>query len=289
MKYLSLPLFLSNIVLTKYSTTAQTFDKFLYLNPWKTIQSKVPTIIDLDEAGTLKSKRINIHQIVNLTESKNLHLVKSGFYNASNSFNEGRGIGSTLWGWITYPFTWWSYGDDIPDNDSAIVPPPNGPVESIEIGKRNVTVWCNDQTCTTMRCDIFGCTNITCNIYDTDLNGECRIYNTNHIDETVPKPVETPGKPVSVVKPEEQKPESESKPQEQESKPVADIPKPMEPLEPQSKPQPEEGKTEDKENPPQNPQSIDAQANEDKPIELEKMLSATVGEDKNKDPAIKNK
>lgn len=29
-----------------------------------------------------------------------------------------------------------------------------------------------------MKCDKGGCTNLTCNIYDTDLNGECRVYNT---------------------------------------------------------------------------------------------------------------
>lgn len=41
----------------------------------------------------------------------------------------------------------------------------------------NITVWCNDQTCTTMRCDRAGCVNVTCNVYDTNVKGECREYN----------------------------------------------------------------------------------------------------------------
>ncbi|XP_050680032.1 uncharacterized protein LOC126975949 [Leptidea sinapis] len=99
-----------------------------------------------------------------------------------HNLNEGRGVASTLWGWISYPFTWWSYGaPDFDLGDPSTGSPTNEPF-NIEIGKHNVTVWCNDQTCTTMRCDKFGCSNVTCNIYDTDLTGECRSYNT------LPKP-----------------------------------------------------------------------------------------------------
>jgi hypothetical protein len=61
--------------------------------------------------------------------------------------------------------------------------------DNIEIGKHNVTIWCNDQTCTTMKCDKYGCRNNTCNIYDTDLTGECREYHINFNPEE-PSPPE---------------------------------------------------------------------------------------------------
>ncbi|KAJ2949181.1 hypothetical protein O0L34_g6123 [Tuta absoluta] len=119
---------------------------------------------------------------------------------------EGRGIGSTLWGWISYPFSWWS-SEPAPVNDQLIGPPTYGPFDNIEIAKRNVTVWCNDQTCTTMKCDKFGCKNVTCNIYDTDMRGECREYNTDLKPEepAPPKPtqavvtVSTPASTVSTA------------------------------------------------------------------------------------------
>lgn len=90
---------------------------------------------------------------------------------------EARGVGSTLWGWITYPFSWWSSGDQAPVNDQLIGSTTYGPYDTISLGNNNVTVWCNDQTCTTMKCDPSGCSNITCNIYDTNMSGECRVYN----------------------------------------------------------------------------------------------------------------
>lgn len=94
-----------------------------------------------------------------------------------SDLTQARGIGSTIWGWISYPFSWWASESDVTvndDNQTSIY----GLNDNIEIGRRNVTVWCNDQTCTTMRCDKYGCYNTTCNIYDTDMMGECRVYNT---------------------------------------------------------------------------------------------------------------
>ncbi|XP_013197411.1 uncharacterized protein LOC106140374 [Amyelois transitella] len=98
---------------------------------------------------------------------------------------EARGIGSTLWGWITYPFSWWSSGEPAPVNDQLIGSTTLGPYDNIEVERHNVTVWCNDQTCTTMRCDKYGCKNTTCNIYDTDMKGQCREYVTKP-DEPAP-------------------------------------------------------------------------------------------------------
>lgn len=47
-----------------------------------------------------------------------------------------------------------------------------------------------------MKCDKYGCKNVTCNIYDTDLRGECREYNT------IVKPEEAvPSKPPTVTEP----------------------------------------------------------------------------------------
>lgn len=105
---------------------------------------------------------------------------------------ESRGIGSTIWGWITYPFSWWSsdISEDPPKNDQLTESSLTNSLTDIEISKRNVTIWCNEQTCTTMRCESFGCINITCSIYDTDLIGECRNYNTVFIpEEPVTKPI----------------------------------------------------------------------------------------------------
>ncbi|XP_037868413.1 uncharacterized protein LOC101735845 isoform X1 [Bombyx mori] len=114
----------------------------------------------------------------------------------------GRGIGSTIWGWITYPFTWWSSGEPelAPGSDQLLA---IGPDNIIEIGKHNVTIWCNDQTCTTMKCDRISCRNVTCNIYDTDITGECREYNTiTPADTSRPTEVNTkPENDLSTLKP----------------------------------------------------------------------------------------
>ncbi|CAF4934562.1 unnamed protein product [Pieris macdunnoughi] len=187
-----------------------------------------------------------------------------------HNLNEGRGIGSTIWDWITYPFTWWSYGENDISENVQLAFSSNNNVESIEIGKRNVTVWCNDQTCTTMRCDKFGCTNLTCNIYDTDLNGECRIYNTLPSDEDTPKPIETQPKPVESTKPKD----PENKPIEIPTKPTQPELKPMEAV---------GNKTESMDKVEQLNNSNAAQNNdplEERPIELEMMLSATVNDTK---------
>lgn len=111
---------------------------------------------------------------------------------------QGRGIGSTVWEWISYPFSWWSSSEiDTPVvNDQLNGTPVYRPYDNVEVAKHNVTVWCNDQTCTTMKCDKYGCKNVTCNIYDTDLRGECREYNT------ILKPEEpVPPKPTPVTEP----------------------------------------------------------------------------------------
>lgn len=107
---------------------------------------------------------------------------------------EGRGIGSTLWGWISYPFSWWSSSeiDTLAVSDQFNGTPVYRPYDNIEIAKHNVTVWCNDQTCTTMKCDKYGCKNVSCNIYDTDLRGECREYNTIVKPEEPVQPTSTP-------------------------------------------------------------------------------------------------
>lgn len=85
---------------------------------------------------------------------------------------------SSIWGWITYPFSWWSAGEtELPVSQQFVGSAIPNPTDIVDIRSRNVTVWCNDQTCTTMKCDKFECTNTTCNIYDTDFRGECKIYN----------------------------------------------------------------------------------------------------------------
>ncbi|XP_030027305.1 uncharacterized protein LOC115445232 [Manduca sexta] len=109
---------------------------------------------------------------------------------ASKELTEGRGIVSTIWGYITYPFTFWRYSEPDPVVTN-IGTTTYGPNDIIEIGKHNVTIWCNDQTCTTMKCDKIGCRNISCSIYDTDMTGECREYNTLNPEET-PSPPVTP-------------------------------------------------------------------------------------------------
>ncbi|KAM3965273.1 uncharacterized protein ACR2FA_000657 [Aphomia sociella] len=108
-----------------------------------------------------------------------------------HDITQGRGISSTIWGWITYPFSWWSSGEMKPPvNDMLIGSPPLIPPNSIEISTHNTTVWCNDQLCTTMRCFKNGCKYTICNIYDTDLNGECREFITKPQETTSSKPTD---------------------------------------------------------------------------------------------------
>lgn len=93
--------------------------------------------------------------------------------------DEGRGIMSTIWGWITYPFSWWSSEEQVePSTEKLVASTTVNPNEVTEIGSNNVTIWCNDQTCTTMKCNKTVCRNVTCSIYDTDVRGECREYTT---------------------------------------------------------------------------------------------------------------
>ncbi|XP_047533714.1 uncharacterized protein LOC125068551 [Vanessa atalanta] len=112
----------------------------------------------------------------------------------TNNVVEGRGIGSTIWGWITYPFTWWSadVSETLPEKDQPLQTDTTNTYDNVR--RQNVNVQCNDQTCTTIRCNKYGCVNITCNIYDTDLTGECRNYNT----EVKPEEPTTPNSSESV-------------------------------------------------------------------------------------------
>lgn len=65
--------------------------------------------------------------------------------------------------------------EQLPEKEQLVNP---DPTNSYTLGSQNVIVRCNDQTCTTTKCDKLSCVNITCNIYDTDLTGQCRNYNT---------------------------------------------------------------------------------------------------------------
>ncbi|CAG9561820.1 unnamed protein product [Danaus chrysippus] len=121
----------------------------------------------------------NMESIMDLPSSVAFEIVDILKDNLSDNVVEGRGIGSTLWGWISYPFTWW-YGstEPVPETDQLIGTVPITTTKDVEIKPHNVTM-CNTQTCTTMTCDSNGCKElVTCNIYDTDLNGDCRTYNT---------------------------------------------------------------------------------------------------------------
>lgn len=110
----------------------------------------------------------------------------------ADHLTEGRGIWSTIWGWITYPLTWWYTPAQPPVSDTIVTSSTTIPYEVTEIGKPNITVLCNDQTCMTIKCDEYGCRNITCNIYDTDLSGVCREYITIKPEKSPP-----PNKPIS--------------------------------------------------------------------------------------------
>ncbi|XP_039753739.1 uncharacterized protein LOC120629058 [Pararge aegeria] len=173
----------------------------------------------------------------------------------SHNESEGRGVGSTLWGWITYPFSWWSSDNsDIPyESNTGMGLSRFNAYDSVEIGRYNVTLWCNDQTCTTIKCDRFGCMNITCNMYDTDITGECRSFNTK-------------------VKPEE--------PTTPKSSKAA------------SQPPPQSYETETTLNQPVTPNTViilsstendNIQGTEDRPLELEAVLSSTVTENVEKE------
>ncbi|CAH0691921.1 unnamed protein product [Spodoptera exigua] len=108
-----------------------------------------------------------------------------------NELTEGRSIMTSIWGWITYPFYWWSSGEvDQPVTEKLLGSTTLDPNGVVDIRSHNVTIWCNDQTCTTMKCDQWQCKNITCNIYDTDFRGECREYNI--ITESEPSVTKTP-------------------------------------------------------------------------------------------------
>lgn len=153
-------------------------------------------------------------------------------------------MGSTIWSWLSYPFTWWSWAPEepLPTHFPLVGSSTRGPYDNVEIGNRNVTVWCNDHTCTTMKCDKVGCTNLTCNIYDTDLNGECRLYNT------IAKPEEP--KPTAPV----QTPSVEEKVPETTFQPAATTVTPKE--------------------------KIEQHPIEERPLELEAVMSSTVPEEK---------
>ena len=107
---------------------------------------------------------------------------------------------SSIWGWITYPYYWWSSEEtEQPVTEQLLGSPTNNPNDIVDIRSHNVTIWCNDQTCTTMKCDKTQCRNISCSIYDTDYKGECREYNNvtdsekNKTTETIlPDKTETP-------------------------------------------------------------------------------------------------
>ncbi|CAG4987194.1 unnamed protein product [Parnassius apollo] len=164
------------------------------------------------------------------------------------NIGEGRGIGSTIWGWITYPFTWWSSGSEN-DNDNKVESTTSifTHDNNIEIAKHNVTVWCNDQTCTTMKCDKNGCLNLTCNIYDTDMSGVCREYTIKPEDSTQTT------KPTSQVTEEPKKTTEATSTMETSSLPANPI----------------------------ETSSIPANTNmgvEDRPLELEAVLSSTVND-----------
>ncbi|KAL4715434.1 hypothetical protein ACJJTC_015337 [Scirpophaga incertulas] len=96
---------------------------------------------------------------------------------AQNNISEGGGFGSIIWSWITYPYYyWWSAKEQQFATDDMIVSTINKLDNDIGTEYHNISIWCNDQTCTTMKCNSNGCKNNTCNIYDTDMNGQCREY-----------------------------------------------------------------------------------------------------------------
>ncbi|OWR46645.1 hypothetical protein KGM_207761 [Danaus plexippus plexippus] len=255
----------------------------VYILPWRSINRDIPKIIDFATNGNIKTKYIPKNQFINLKkfldnskressirrqEATNASLAVTGIRNFIRDFAatvrpmqivkiltyckegaelynvvEGRGIGSTLWGWIAYPFTWW-YGstEPAPENDQLIGTVPVTVTKDVEIKPHNVTM-CNAQTCSTMTCDSNGCKElVTCNIYDTDLNGDCRTYNT-----VIPPEEPTTVKSSSTV----EKPQDITTSQSSTTAPTTPIPS-------------------------------DNQAIEERPLELEAVLSSTVPEiDKN--------
>ncbi|PZC81461.1 hypothetical protein B5X24_HaOG212666 [Helicoverpa armigera] len=99
---------------------------------------------------------------------------------------EGRGIMTSIWEWIKYPFSylWWSSEESgQPAAQPLIAAATSDPTNIIDIGSHKVSVSCNDQTCTTVKCNKTQCRNITCSIYDTNFRGECREYNILNVSE----------------------------------------------------------------------------------------------------------
>lgn len=121
---------------------------------------------------------------------------------------EGRGVLQSIWGWMKYPFSWWWSGEtEQPVTGPLLGSSTNNPNSSEveDIRGHNVTIWCNDQTCNTMKCNTTHCRNITCNIYDTDIRGECREYNimTDSDELTMPKTTDTTPELIIPSKPTE--------------------------------------------------------------------------------------
>ncbi|CAH0398286.1 unnamed protein product [Chilo suppressalis] len=164
---------------------------------WNDVDTVAPTFISFVDSVVSMESIMDLpsnvaFEIVDILKDKMLGNI---YVNVA----EARGIGSTLWGWITYPFSWWSSNeDDKPITEQLVASTTYGPYDNIEVGKHNVTVWCNDQTCTTMKCDKHGCRNNTCNIYDTNLIGECREY---HTDVQPEEPISSVSSTESVLKP----------------------------------------------------------------------------------------
>ncbi|XP_023938505.2 uncharacterized protein LOC112046188 [Bicyclus anynana] len=184
-----------------------------------------------------------------------LCLVHESLSKPYSSSVEGRGVGSTLWGWISYPFTWWSSDvNEIPfETGPGVGTNPFDGSNSVEIESYNVSLWCTDQTCTTIKCNRLGCKNITCNLYDTDMTGECRHYNTKVKPEepTTPRSTETSLKP----QPEDQKSENSSQPTVVPNTVISST------------------------------ENYNTQVTEDRPLELEAVLSSTVTENVEKEVA----
>lgn len=124
----------------------------------------------------------------------------------ADEVTEGRGIGTYIWSWITYPFYWWKSSEtEQPVTEQLLGSTTNNPNEVVDIRSQEITIWCNDQICKTTKCDKTQCRNITCNIYDTNFKGECREYNiTTDSDElAVRKTTETTPKEIVPSKPTE--------------------------------------------------------------------------------------
>lgn len=80
----------------------------------------------------------------------------------------------SFWSWIT---SWWSSEETVQPVTEPLIQSTTSDPNSVGVNVTQITIWCNDQTCTTMKCDKIQCRNITCSLYDTDFRGECREYN----------------------------------------------------------------------------------------------------------------